>query len=75
MKKRIVSAIEKSERPQREFVYSILINYDEDVEKIRKEVEGYRKAGMNYFILGMSDQTKDVSKKIEHVTREVCSSL
>jgi alkanesulfonate monooxygenase SsuD/methylene tetrahydromethanopterin reductase-like flavin-dependent oxidoreductase (luciferase family) len=75
MKKMIVQELEKRSADPDKFVFSILINYDEDMAKLSKEVESYEKAGMNYFILGMSDQLVDCSKKIEWVTKEVCSSL
>jgi alkanesulfonate monooxygenase SsuD/methylene tetrahydromethanopterin reductase-like flavin-dependent oxidoreductase (luciferase family) len=58
-----------------EFVFSILINYQDDMDKLKKEIESYTEAGMNYFMLGMSDQNVDCVQKIERVAREICSSL
>lgn len=75
MKKIIVEELEKRPVASEKFVFSILINYDPDMTKLRQEVEGYLNAGMNYFILGMSDQTEECGKKIQQVAREVCASL
>ncbi len=75
MKNIIVQELEKRSEDTDKFVFSILINYDEDLSRLRKEVESYLNAGMNYFILGMSDQMEDCAKKIERVTKEVCASL
>jgi len=74
MKSMIDQELAKRDNPG-EFVYSILINYQDDMGKLRKEIESYTNAGMNYFILGMSDQNVDCAKKIERVAREICSSL
>ena len=74
MKKMIDQELAKRDDPGK-FVYSILINYQDDMGKLRKEIESYTNAGMNYFILGMSDQNVDCAKKIERVAREICSSL
>lgn len=57
------------------FVFSMLINYTDDMNTLRKEVEEYIAAGLNYFILGMADQRDNCGWKIQQVKDEVISSL
>jgi alkanesulfonate monooxygenase SsuD/methylene tetrahydromethanopterin reductase-like flavin-dependent oxidoreductase (luciferase family) len=75
MKKTIDQELKKRGADPAEFVFSILINYQDDIEKLKKEIDSYTKAGMNYFILGMSDQNVDCARKIERVAKEICSTL
>ena len=75
MKKTIVGSLQKHGRDQSRFVFSILINYTDDISTLKKEVDSYVDAGMNYFILGMSGQNVDCGEKIKKVTREIIASL
>jgi alkanesulfonate monooxygenase SsuD/methylene tetrahydromethanopterin reductase-like flavin-dependent oxidoreductase (luciferase family) len=76
MKKVILQKLKKRNIPERDFVFSILIN-TADTKTLRSEVEHYIDAGMNYFILGES-RAKDEStalKDIKRVANEIGRSL
>jgi alkanesulfonate monooxygenase SsuD/methylene tetrahydromethanopterin reductase-like flavin-dependent oxidoreductase (luciferase family) len=75
MKKIILGELTNRPDISESFVFSILINYADDLSVLRKELEGYVGAGMNYFILGMSGQKEDCARKIEKVKKEVIGSL
>jgi len=75
MKKTIIESLQKHGREQSSFVFSILINYTDDISSLKKEVDSYVDAGMNYFILGMSGQNVSCGEKIEKVRKEIITSL
>ena len=50
-------------------------NYMDDISSLKKEVDSYVDAGMNYFILGMSGQNASPGEKIEKVRRDIIASL
>jgi alkanesulfonate monooxygenase SsuD/methylene tetrahydromethanopterin reductase-like flavin-dependent oxidoreductase (luciferase family) len=57
------------------FVFSMLINYTDDMNVLRKEVKEYLAAGLNYFILGMADQKDNCAGKIQQVKEQVIDTL
>jgi alkanesulfonate monooxygenase SsuD/methylene tetrahydromethanopterin reductase-like flavin-dependent oxidoreductase (luciferase family) len=77
MKKTILSYLKdryEYSDPER-FVFSMLINYTDDMNSLREEIKKYVAAGLNYFILGMADQREGCARKIEQVKVQVLDSL
>lgn len=57
------------------FVFSMLINYTEDISVLKKDVKSYVDSGLNYFILGMADEREDCARKIQRVKEQVIDSI
>jgi len=57
------------------FVFSMLINYTDDMNKLRDEIKKYVAAGLNYFILGMADQREGCAGKIGQVKERIIDTL
>lgn len=74
MKAVIDGELVKRGRDPRKFVYTTLIN-TADVETIRKDIDGYISAGMNYFTLGDKAKDEGSLKTIETVAKEIGGSL
>jgi alkanesulfonate monooxygenase SsuD/methylene tetrahydromethanopterin reductase-like flavin-dependent oxidoreductase (luciferase family) len=71
MKRDIVSKLASSPS---DFVFTSLINMTE-LSTLRKDVDDYINAGMNYFTLGHKAQSEDSLKDIETVAKEIGRSL
>jgi alkanesulfonate monooxygenase SsuD/methylene tetrahydromethanopterin reductase-like flavin-dependent oxidoreductase (luciferase family) len=76
LRKVIVAELQKRNIDEKEFVFSILINVS-DTETLRKDIESYAKAGMNYFILGMARQSNESESlaNIERAAMEIGQQL
>jgi len=75
MKETIISGLRERSIDPEKFVFSILINYSDDISLLRKETQQFIDAGMNYFILGMADQREECARKIARVKSDVIDSL
>jgi probable F420-dependent oxidoreductase len=73
-KARIVAELVKRKIPESHFVFTILINMT-DLATLRKDVENYREAGMNYFMVGEKARSEESLRNIELVAKDLASSL
>jgi alkanesulfonate monooxygenase SsuD/methylene tetrahydromethanopterin reductase-like flavin-dependent oxidoreductase (luciferase family) len=73
-KLRIVSELSKRKFPEEKFLFTILINMT-DLAILRKDIDSYIRAGMNYFILGEKAKSEDSLRNIEEVAKDVARSL
>lgn len=74
MKRTIDGELRKRGRDPGGFVYTTLINMAE-VGTVRKDVEDYTAAGMNYFTLGEKAQSEGSLRNLEVIAREVGGSI
>jgi len=63
MKERITSGLKERHYDPEKFVFSMLINYADDMTVLRKETNDYIDAGLNYFILGMGRPARGLHGK------------
>jgi alkanesulfonate monooxygenase SsuD/methylene tetrahydromethanopterin reductase-like flavin-dependent oxidoreductase (luciferase family) len=71
---KIVSELGKREISKKDFVFTILINMA-DIATLRKDIDDYIQAGMNYFILGEKARSDESIRNIEMVAKDVAGSL
>jgi hypothetical protein len=74
MKAVIDAELRRRGRDPGRFVYTTLISTG-DVDTIRKDIDGYVSAGMNYFTLGDKAKDEGSLRNLETVAREVGGSL
>lgn len=74
MRSTIDSELKRRGRSPDSFVYTTLINMT-DVDTLRKDIDAYIAAGMNYFTLGDKAKDEDSVRNIELVAREIGGSL
>lgn len=76
MRNKIVEKLKrrKDDITEQKFVFTILIN-STDLTKLRRDIEDYIQAGMNYFTLGDKASSDDSLRTIETVAKEIGHSL
>ncbi|MDA4132494.1 MAG: LLM class flavin-dependent oxidoreductase, partial [Thaumarchaeota archaeon] len=74
MKAKIDGELRTRGRSPERFVYTTLINMA-DVKTLRKDIDEYIAAGMNYFTLGDKAKDEDSVRNIELVAKEIGGSL
>jgi probable F420-dependent oxidoreductase len=74
MKATIDGELRRRGRNPERFVYTTLINMA-DVKTLRKDIDEYIAAGMNYFTLGDKAKDEDSVRNIELVAKEIGGSL
>jgi alkanesulfonate monooxygenase SsuD/methylene tetrahydromethanopterin reductase-like flavin-dependent oxidoreductase (luciferase family) len=73
-KKIITDGLAKRGKSESEFVFSMLIGMT-DTKTLMGEIESYKKAGMNYFTLGVRITDGDSLVKMQKLLKEITPSL
>jgi alkanesulfonate monooxygenase SsuD/methylene tetrahydromethanopterin reductase-like flavin-dependent oxidoreductase (luciferase family) len=74
MRSKIISELSKRKFPEKQFVFTILISMA-DLDELRRDIDNYIQAGMNYFTLGEKVRTEESLDNIARVAREIGRSL
>jgi probable F420-dependent oxidoreductase len=73
-KTKIISELSKRRFSEKDYVFTTLITMT-DLDTLRKDIDSYIQAGMNYFILGEKARSEESLRNIEKVARDIGGSL